>query len=68
MVDRWCVFLIAPILNASVDRFRQVDHTTREYSSVGDEAMIDPTDLRLWKAHRAACVGRWCVFAIDPYP
>ena len=20
------------------------------------------------KAHRAACVGRWCVFAIDPYP
>jgi hypothetical protein len=38
------------------------------YSSAGDEAVIDPTDLYLWKVHRAACVGRWCVFAIDPYP
>ena len=65
MVDRRCVFLIdpcpnPPALNASVDRFGRLDHTIPGYSLVGDEAVVDPTDLDFGRPIAPRASGR-CV-------
>jgi hypothetical protein len=71
LVDHRCVFLIDPYPKPSdFERISGPISSDRSHHTgvlIGrDEAVTDPTDLCFWKADRAGCVGRWCIFAITP--